>query len=253
MPNKNGGIISCEICGHQFYRSQFFITTRPQRFCSKKCLGKYQSGERAPRWKEDAQLYRCAYCNKEFRGLSQRQKNKNNFCSALCYHSWCSGENNYAWRGGGPRGHCDYCEKEFVVTRQRLKARKNIFCSRECFKAWFQGKNNHQHGKTGELSPAYVNGHGKYYPYPPEFNNQLKENIRERDDHQCQFCGTTQNGRKFPIHHIDYNIDNNHPSNLITLCDADNVKANHSRDKWQQFFETYQEIRLIHPQESPHV
>ena len=38
----------------------------------------------------------------------------------------------------------------------------------------------------------------------------------KRDGNRCQSCGDS---KKLIIHHIDCNIKNNSPSNLITLCD----------------------------------
>lgn len=98
-------------------------------------------------------------------------------------------------------------------------------------------------GETkGKNNPAYI--HGKSCePYSLNFNNQLKELIRKKDNYQCQFCGSIQNSRKFPPHHIDYNKQNDDLSNLILLCTGCNIKANYNREKWQFLFETLQEIR----------
>lgn len=59
-----------------------------------------------------------------------------------------------------------------------------------------------------------------FEPYGKEFNETLKEQIRQRDNHQCQECGWFQMalGYKLPVHHKDFNKKNNDPQNLTSLC-----------------------------------
>ena len=57
-----------------------------------------------------------------------------------------------------------------------------------------------------------------FLPYAPSFNNELKTQIRDRDNHVCRLCKTIENGRTLHVHHIDYDKMNNDPKNLITLC-----------------------------------
>ncbi len=77
-------------------------------------------------------------------------------------------------------------------------------------------------------------------PYPFAFDEALKIQIRERDNHTCQLCGTTQEEQKLTlnIHHLDYNKANIEHSNLITLCRSCNAKVNGNRSHWQSHFET---------------
>jgi len=79
------------------------------------------------------------------------------------------------------------------------------------------------------------NGGTSFEPYCPKFNNQLKERIRERDNHTCQLCGAKENGRKHDCHHIHYDKPNCTPD-LITLCFKCNSKVNGNRDYWEAFF-----------------
>jgi hypothetical protein len=78
-----------------------------------------------------------------------------------------------------------------------------------------EGNSNWQGGKSFEL-------------YGPEFNNTLKEQIRKRDNHQCQECGWFQMalGYRLPVHHKDFNKKNNDPDNLISLCRSCHTKIN---------------------------
>lgn len=70
---------------------------------------------------------------------------------------------------------------------------------------------------------------------------EYKKAIRERDNNICQnpYCFKTT--QKLHIHHIDYNKQNCHPSNLITICGACNSRANIERDwhtEWYQILMT---------------
>ncbi len=84
-----------------------------------------------------------------------------------------------------------------------------------------------------ENNPNWKNGIGKL-PYPFEFTKQLKESIRERDNHICQLCGKTEqeNGRKLDVHHIDYNKENLDENNLISLCRNCHSKTHNNRENW---------------------
>lgn len=102
---------------------------------------------------------------------------------------------------------------------------------------------------SGENSPNYIDGRS-FEPYPPGFNGQLKRHIRERDGDVCARCGKTkkQNGRKLPVHHIDYNKDNLNPRNLITLCTSCNGVVNKDRNEWTTFFRRkIRDIYKSHP------
>ena len=74
-------------------------------------------------------------------------------------------------------------------------------------------------------------------PYPIEFDQDLKEQIRTRDHHQCRLCGIPQIEliRKLDVHHIDYVKQNLDPMNLISLCRGCNSTVNSNRDFWSEF------------------
>ena len=89
----------------------------------------------------------------------------------------------------------------------------------------------------GELSSCWLGGIS-FEPYGLEFNKQLKEKVRERDNHLCMECGERQNSYKFPIHHIDYNKRNNEMSNLVTLCRSCHGQTNYERNDWTDYFKS---------------
>jgi predicted DNA-binding protein YlxM (UPF0122 family) len=89
--------------------------------------------------------------------------------------------------------------------------------------------------KKGERGPNWHNGLSNL-PYPLNFNESLKEKIRERDCRVCKVCGIIENGRHLHVHHIDYNKENLDSSNLVSLCGKCHQKTNHNRDYWFAYF-----------------
>jgi len=79
-------------------------------------------------------------------------------------------------------------------------------------------------------------------PYHFDFNKELKESIRKRDNYICQKCGIHQNKlknyhKKLSVHHIDYNKQNSNPTNLISLCTSCHMKTNKNRKSWINYFQ----------------
>ena len=137
---------------------------------------------------------------------------------------------------------CDYgCGQEAIY---HLKNGKWCCCERfnscpevrrknsETNKIKQSGKNNAMYGKNGKLSPNW-NGGISFEPYSPEFNKELKEKIKKRDNYTCRLCSEKL---FLHIHHIDYNKKNSIESNLITLCRKCNGKANFNRNFWTEKF-----------------
>ena len=112
------------------------------------------------------------------------------------------------------------------------------------------GKNNPNYGNgekiKGEKNPAWLGGKS-FEPYGIEFNQELKELIRKRDNYTCQECGKTQKQlkRKLSIHHIDYDKKNNSKLNLISLCLKCHLKTNTDRKHWKRHFQNIMVLREI--------
>jgi hypothetical protein len=93
----------------------------------------------------------------------------------------------------------------------------------------------------GEENPNWRGGIGRD-GYPYEFSDELKYEIRKRDNFTCQFCGLPSNehfrGKEIInlyIHHIDYNKFNCDKNNLISLCLKCHLKTNGNRDYWYAY------------------
>jgi len=109
--------------------------------------------------------------------------------------------------------------------------------------------------KIGELNPA-IKGNRDFNKennpnwqggididgYSFEFDTDLKDSIRTRDNFECQNCGMTEEehltvwGTVLNIHHIDYNKKNCEEINLITTCKQCNIRANTNRDYWKDYY-----------------
>ncbi len=85
-------------------------------------------------------------------------------------------------------------------------------------------------------------GGKSFEPYGLEFNEDLKEVIRNRDRRKCFICERTEleNKEKLTIHHIDYDKGNNNPKNLISLCRKCHTKTNFNRKSWIRYFNNKQ-------------
>jgi hypothetical protein len=112
------------------------------------------------------------------------------------------------------------------------------------------GQRNPWFGKREESSgDKNPNWHGgvSLLPWPIEFNEELKERIRDRDNHVCQMCGLPESEcfQKLDVHHVDYNKQNCDPSNLISLCDRCHSKTNHNRKYWAEYLKNLLFSRII--------
>ncbi len=127
-----------------------------------------------------------------------------------------------------------------------------IFRNKRCIscalKNRFKNPKNHpMFGRKGKKHPSYKHGEGRF-PYPLEFNDELKLKIRKRDNYICQKCRITEEehiivyGRVLDVHHIDYNKKNINLNNLITFCRSCNSRANFNRKYWTNHFLKIREV-----------
>ncbi len=106
------------------------------------------------------------------------------------------------------------------------------------------GKANHHrfprgfnYPKNGELNPNWRGGIS-FEPYGLEFNKELKQKIRNRDNNVCINCGRIGDEITLDTHHIDYNKQHNYEQNLITLCKNCHCKTNGCREYWTGYFKS---------------
>lgn len=184
-------------------------------YCSKLC----SSLARGKRKKNN-----CEICGKEFIYYVS-SRNSSRFCSPICANKNARGkekpsiqkENSPNWKGG-----------HTLIQKICLDCGKKIY---------YRSIRCHSCSKKSELHPHWLGGIGKF-PYPFEFNDELKDMIRARDNYNCQLCGISEEehilikGMQLHIHHIDYNKDNCFENNLISLCHQCHARTNYNREHW---------------------
>jgi len=140
--------------------------------------------------------------------------------------------------------YCTICEKPLTkrqIANLLCRKRNNgkhpeaWFCSFKCANQYLgenhKGENHHnwQGGKSFE-------------PYGENWK-QIRRQIKERDNYQCQLCG--KKGCRLDVHHIDYNKKNMSQDNLITLCHNCHMRTGFHREQWSALFKTLFLIRAI--------
>jgi len=162
-------------------------------------------GSKHPNWKGGLPKCGC--------GKTIKRNNRSGLCQK-CYYKIFVGKKHPLWK---ERPRCKFCGK-------RLAYRSSTYCI-DC-------------AHLKENTPNWKGGIS-FEPYSPEFNNQLKEQIRSRDNFRCKECGYTEKQleHKLSIHHIDFNKQNNNPNNLISLCPSCHAQTNFNREEWTNYFQ----------------
>jgi len=125
------------------------------------------------------------------------------------------------------KNYCKDCGKEIWYTSTRCKkcAKQGKLHSLFGKKFTKESKNKMSLVRGGTGIPYAKND------YPNKFY-ELREIIRNRDNHKCKICNKSGNF----VHHIDYNKNNCKKENLITLCNNCHSKTNFNRSYWKKFF-----------------
>jgi hypothetical protein len=209
----------------------------------------------------------CSTCSKEF--VAKRNKSSHVYCSRKCFlirpKRWterqcltCSKifrtSPNWIKRGGGKycswkcsglgrrdraERNCQQCGAVFITRPFNVAYGRAKYCSTPCHTAAMTGKKRPH--CSGPLASNWRGGI-QFFPYPSEFNDALKEKIRNRDGHVCLLCGMTDEehilvyGYQLVIHHSDYDKENCDESNLATTCIGCNSRVNYNRPYWTEHF-----------------
>ena len=241
----------CEICGADFEADAYRLEHGGARFCSRACQGKWHSahmsGESNPAWRGGMTTRICEQCGSTFRAEENRvRRNGARFCSRACVSKWQSehriGKNGPRWTGGLLTRTCEECGAPFEAKRSLVARGCGRFCSSLCWGQWLS-----KH-KAGQDSSQWRGGLS-FEPYGHEFNRQLKQAVRQRDNLTCQLCGRAENGQAHIAHHINYIKTDNNPDNLITLCRECHSKTNFRRSYWQMVLGQMMERQSSLPQD----
>jgi DNA-directed RNA polymerase subunit RPC12/RpoP len=227
----------CIDCGKKLgKRAEYYRTVRCSSCAAKVRIQKYDNPNlRHGGFCKDKKYY-CIDCKKEVSPHSVL------YGKGRCFSCANKGDKNPAFNPNKSEKllHCIDCTIEL---NRNAKYQNQIRC-KKCWHIFAVGKNAPGFGKhnlAGKNHWNYINGKGNF-PYPLKFNDTLKEQIRKRDNYECQNCSMTEEehliveGRNLGIHHIDYNKENCNKENLITLCNQCNVRANYNRSYWKDFY-----------------
>jgi len=189
-------------------------------------------GKDNPKWNGGKIKVRCAQCGKEFeKKPSQVKRAKRHLCSPECNGLWksanLSGRNSHSWRGGADKVVCCQCGKEFEKTHASIRQSEKHFCGRNCQYIW-QAIN-----QSGANNPMWNGGISLGIYCPIWTSKEFKEYIFERDEHKCHNPDCWGTGTFLTRHHIDYDKKNCAPTNIITVCNSCNARANSNRD-WHE-------------------
>jgi mannose-6-phosphate isomerase-like protein (cupin superfamily)/5-methylcytosine-specific restriction endonuclease McrA len=208
--------IDCKCCNKNFsvpYRE------RNRIYCGKICQIKSVSHT------DIRKTSQCIICQKEFKHYGERI-----VCGRVCLAKYMSqsriGSNNPASKHCiKEKSTCPNCQKSFEYTRGNLhKNQKRVFCSLAC--SHKISNKNHPQG----------NYNSKQYPFG--WNKTFKNEIKNRDNYECQLCGRQEKEAQAShhIHHIDYNKKNLNKENLITLCRECHNMTHNGRTFWEIIF-----------------
>jgi len=165
------------------------------------------------------QKYFCEDCGEEV----------SNYKAIRCQSCASKDENNNNYKGNK------------AVKRQKYYCIESECNNEILYNCWKYGSKLCKYcAQKGELHSNYIEGLDRNYPI--EFNQKLKDEIRQRDNYKCQKCSMTEEehiivyGKVLENHHIDYNKKNCVKDNLITLCKQCNIRANYNRDYWENYY-----------------
>lgn len=105
---------------------------------------------------------------------------------------------------------CQNCGDVFETIPSRADEAK--YCSRECYYNGFDMPTGDDHWSWRETP--------KYRPNGTDWH-QLRERIRDRDNYQCQLCGTHESDmtRELDIHHLRRVRDMDDPNGAVDVSD----------------------------------
>lgn len=169
----------------------------------------------------------CKYCMKSF-SVGFKYRNKRKYCSKSC-------------------AGLDMPISSRKSASEKMKGRSPIHKGKSYVE--FYGKEraalmiSEKRLQTGGKNNPMFNNWSSFEPYTKEFNNELKELIRNRDNRLCQLCGMKEKeDEKLSVNHINYNKEDCRAENLNALCRACNARVNTNRDFFTLFFRTRMSI-----------
>lgn len=234
-----------------------------KKFCSVECQHKNQCGSNNPNWKNGASSkIGVRKYNKKYRqeNIGKINKNKCIICFNSCRNIYCSRKCRGIAETNKIKIICKTCGNFFYT----IPAKKNKkFCSKKCYdisqfkrvkiickvcgklklvpqcykNQKFCSKNCNGIYYSGKNNSNWKNGKS-FEPYPLNWNNRFKREIRKRDCYLCAICNRHQDefNRSHDVHHIDGNKLNTTKENCISLCARHHSIVEQSGEKKYTFW-----------------
>lgn len=214
----------CAWCGEEIHKKPYHIRNQDNNFCDNNCHGKWisanRSGENHPQHSKNIDsrttnkiTVSCNNCGNQKEVYPSKYEKQDNF--------YCNNECQAEFEDRPTRQEkekvvvvCEWCDNEYDVHPYRVDQTR--FCSKDCKDSWMSAEH------CGENHPQYKGG-DLYYG---ENWFSIRDQVRERDDGICQYCGTEENelNQKHDVHHIipvrefDEIKDAHFMENLVQLC-----------------------------------
>jgi 5-methylcytosine-specific restriction endonuclease McrA len=133
------------------------------------------------------------------------------------YKSRGTGKDNPNWVDNTVETNCAYCGGDIEIIEKRVEKADNNFCDPDCH------SNYVSENRVGENHPLYKGG--PHY-YGAEWQQEIRDKVRERDNYTCQRCGATEDEltRELDVHHLnpvrnfENTTDAHEIDNLVCYC-----------------------------------
>lgn len=177
----------------------------------------------ANKYRKHVPIKHCKFCNKIL-----NRHNKVGLCqSCSCKERFKNPKKHPAYIDGRSfkKYFCKICNKEICRATFIYGQKTCISCAH---KELYKDHQNH---------PMWLGGKS-FEPYPIGWTKTFKQQIRDRDNHECQICHKSEIllDEILSVHHIDYDKENLEPENLISLCRSCHTKTNFNRNFWIDLF-----------------
>ena len=206
-----------------------------------KCSHLRQKGKNAPNYKNGRAIkkYHCLDCGKKVcitNGMYGKQ-----LCKSCSMKKLFKNPKNHPKNIDGRTNKQYFCK----ICNKKISLHSAIYGKKRCHSC----ANKIRTKETKKKMSLSAGGTGIPYEhndYPKEFY-EIKEQIRKRDNYECQNCGMTEEehlivfGMILHVHHIDYNKQNCNENNLVALCLQCNLRANSNRDYWKGIYNNIKE------------
>lgn len=213
--------MKCEYCNSSILVHVFRLNKYSHFYCNRECRGLAQ---------RNGKVVYCDYCGDIIILRPSEMIYEKNFCNGKCYGSWRSenlcGPNNSRWTGK-VKVNCAWCGTSMRV--YPCFSEQHNFCDDRCESFWRSER------YSGIDNPNWQGGLS-FTPYGIGFTKTLRSIIKERDNYTCQYCGKID--VELAVHHIDYDKEHNQEDNLISLCSGFcHSLTNFNREYWTRLFQ----------------